>query len=71
MKRRDFVKSTAIGALGSTLISPLGSLAEGTVTHLESSDLSPSAVKDEYGLHFIAVVDWGRNGEYDQAEVCL
>jgi len=69
MERRDFVKSTALAAIGATLIGPLEALAETPVTHLESEDLSPSALKDDYPLHFIALGDWGRNGEYDQTQV--
>jgi len=69
MERRDFVKSTALAAIGASLISPLSALAEQGVTHLESEDLSPSALKDDYPLHFIALGDWGRNGEYDQTQV--
>jgi len=70
MKRRDFVKSTTLTALGATLINPLASVAEPVVTHLESEDISPSAsIKDDYNLHFMAVGDWGRNAEYDQPEV--
>src|ERR1700761_423395 len=72
MKRRDFVKNTALTALGASLITPLGALAENEpeVTYLDSDDLSPSAAKkDDYALHFMAIGDWGRNGEYDQLEV--
>ncbi len=69
MKRRDFVVSTALTAIGATLINPLESLADTKVTHLESDDLSPSALKDDFALHFMALGDWGRNGEYDQLEV--
>ncbi|MCQ6957138.1 metallophosphoesterase [Mucilaginibacter aquariorum] len=70
MKRRNFIKNTALTTLGSALISPLASLAESSgVTHLESDDLSKAVLKDEYDVHFIAVGDWGRNGEYDQQEV--
>jgi tartrate-resistant acid phosphatase type 5 len=70
MKRRNFIKNTALTTLGSALISPLASLAESTgVTHLESDDLSKAVLKDEYDVHFIAIGDWGRNGEYDQQEV--
>ncbi len=69
MERRDFVKSTALAAIGASLINPLSALAEPGVTHLESEDLSPSALKDDYPLHFIALGDWGRNGEYDQLQV--
>ena len=70
MKRRDFVRNTALGALGATLVGPLDALAEGRVTHFESDDLSPSASKsDDFAAHFIAIGDWGRNGEYDQQEV--
>jgi tartrate-resistant acid phosphatase type 5 len=70
MKRRDFVKNAGLSALGVSLLGPLDALAEGRVTHLESDDLSPSAaMADEYPLHFMALGDWGRNGEFDQAEV--
>jgi tartrate-resistant acid phosphatase type 5 len=71
MERRDFLKNTALAAVGASLISPLGALAEDKITHLDSNDLSPSAIaaKDDYAMHFMAVGDWGRNGEYDQQEV--
>ncbi|MBD1393263.1 metallophosphoesterase [Mucilaginibacter glaciei] len=70
MKRRNFIKNTALTTLGASLVTPLMSLADNNVvTHLESSDLSASSLKDEYNVHFIAVGDWGRNGEYDQTEV--
>lgn len=69
MERRDFVKSTALAALGATIVGPLGALAEQRVTYLDSSDLSPSVKKDDYALHFMSIGDWGRNGEYDQAQV--
>src|ERR1700743_3327414 len=71
MERRDFVKTTALAAIGASLIGPLGALAETNVTYYDSDDLSPSKakVKDDYALHFMVVGDWGRNGEYDQAEV--
>jgi tartrate-resistant acid phosphatase type 5 len=70
MKRRDFVRNTTLTALGATLIAPLAGFAEAPVTHLSSDDVSPSAaLADDYNLHFMAVGDWGRNGEYDQAEV--
>src|ERR1700754_1430566 len=71
MERRDFLKNTALAAVGASLVSPLGALAEDKITHLDSSDVSPSviAVKDDYAMRFMAVGDWGRNGEYDQQEV--
>lgn len=71
MKRRDFVRNTALTALGSTLIAPLAALAETShVTHLKSEDLTLlPKIKDDYVLHFMAIGDWGRNGEYDQLEV--
>jgi hypothetical protein len=70
MKRRDFVKNATLTALGASLISPLEALAGDRVTHFESDDLSPSAsLADDFSLHFIAIGDWGRNGEYDQLEV--
>ena len=71
MERRDFVKNTALAAIGAAVISPLGALAGQKVTHFESDDLSPSKAKakDDHALHFMAIGDWGRNGEYDQLEV--
>ncbi|WP_183561561.1 metallophosphoesterase [Mucilaginibacter sp. SP1R1] len=70
MKRRDFVKSTALSALGASLISPLESLAGTAETHLSSEDVSPrAAFEDNYPLNFVAIGDWGRNGEYHQNEV--
>lgn len=70
MKRRDFVKNTALSAIGASLIAPLGALAANKVTHLKSEDLTLlPAIKDDYSLHFMALGDWGRNGEYDQMEV--
>jgi tartrate-resistant acid phosphatase type 5 len=67
MKRRDFVKTTALTAMGASIIGPLNSFAE--VTHLESADVSPrAALNDEYALHFLAIGDWGRNGEDNQLE---
>lgn len=70
MKRRNFIKNTALTTLGVSLVSPVIALAgDERVTHLESDDLSDSVLKDEFDVHFIAVGDWGRNGEYDQVEV--
>ncbi len=70
MKRREFVRNTALTAIGATLIHPLGALAENRVTQLESEDLTLlPKLKDEFPLHFMALGDWGRNGEYDQLEV--
>jgi tartrate-resistant acid phosphatase type 5 len=70
MKRRDFVRNTALTAIGATLAGPLVAMAEAPVTHFTSDELSPSAsIKDDYALHFMALGDWGRNGEYDQLEV--
>jgi tartrate-resistant acid phosphatase type 5 len=70
MKRRDFVRNTALTALGATLIPTIGVLAEPRITHLESEDLTLlPAIKDDFPLHFMAIGDWGRNGEYDQLEV--
>lgn len=71
MKRRDFVKNTAITALAATIISPLQTLgATEAVTHLESDALSTAIKTDEdFPLNFIAVGDWGRSGEYHQAGV--
>jgi len=70
MKRRDFVKNTTLAALGASLISPLAAFAGDEVTHLESADVSPRAgLADDFAVHFMAIGDWGRNGEYDQSEV--
>src|ERR1700744_6088554 len=70
MKRRDFVRSTALTTVGAALIPSIGALAAPRVTHLESEDLTLlPALKDEFPLHFMAIGDWGRNGEYDQLEV--
>jgi tartrate-resistant acid phosphatase type 5 len=70
MKRRDFVKKTALTALGASLIGPVEGLAATRVTHFESDDLSSSAIADEnFPLNFLAIGDWGRNGEYKQLEV--
>jgi tartrate-resistant acid phosphatase type 5 len=69
MKRRDFVKNTALTAIGASIIRPLSGLAEEKVTHLESADVSPrAALNDNYALHFLAIGDWGRNGEDRQLE---
>lgn len=68
MKRRDFVKNTTLTA--AALIIPLGVIAGTTVTHLESSDLSPRTSSDNgFPLNFLAVGDWGRNGEDHQVDV--
>ncbi|HEY8928419.1 MAG TPA: metallophosphoesterase [Mucilaginibacter sp.] len=70
MKRRDFVKNTALTAVGASLIQPLSTFATPRETHLESEDLTLlPKFKDDYSLHFMALGDWGRNGEYDQTEV--
>ncbi|GAB3932021.1 metallophosphoesterase [Mucilaginibacter myungsuensis] len=70
MKRRDFVKTTGLTALGLSVLGTQDSFANDNTTHLESDDLSPSAKADEnFPINFIAVGDWGRNGEYDQQEV--
>jgi hypothetical protein len=70
MNRRDFVRNTAITAIGASLIAPIDALAAPRVTELESEDLTLlPKIKDDYTLHFMAIGDWGRNGEYDQLEV--
>ncbi|TWJ01512.1 calcineurin-like phosphoesterase family protein [Mucilaginibacter frigoritolerans] len=70
MKRRDFVINTTLTAIGASLINPLSGLAETPVTHLNSEDVSPrAALANDFPLNFLAVGDWGRNGEYDQTEV--
>jgi predicted MPP superfamily phosphohydrolase len=70
MKRRDFVRNTALTAIGASMWAPLNVFANQKVTHLRSEDLTLlPKIKDDYTLHFMALGDWGRNGEYDQAEV--
>lgn len=70
MKRRDFVKGTALTALSAGLFHPLQSIAADKETHLESEDLSTrSELKDDYPLHFVALGDWGRNGADHQIHV--
>jgi predicted MPP superfamily phosphohydrolase len=68
MKRRDFIIDAA--TLGASLMVPLGAVAETGMTHLKSEELSSRAsIKDDFSSHFIAVGDWGRNGEYGQLDV--
>ena len=70
MKRREFVKNAGLTALGVSLLGPLEGAAAETVTYMDSEDVSPrAALADNYALHFMAIGDWGRNGEYDQTEV--
>ena len=70
MKRRDFVKNTALTALSASFLSPLGAMANPAVTNIRSEDITLNPkIKDNYHLHFMALGDWGRNGEYDQLEV--
>lgn len=66
MKRREFVIST----LGASFLSPLEIMADNQVTHLHSDDLSAqSNLENPYALYFMALGDWGRNGEDKQLEV--
>jgi len=68
MKRRDFVKNTTITA--AALMIPVGAMAETAITHLDSKDLSPRAsINNGFPLNFLAVGDWGRNGEDHQVDV--
>lgn len=70
MKRRDFVKNTALTAIGASLIAPIATFAAPNITDLKSEDLTlQRKINDDYALHFMAIGDWGRNGEYDQLEV--
>jgi len=70
MKRREFFKNTAYTALGASLLAPLEVFALPAETHLESEDLSErSNLKDDYPVHFLAIGDWGRNGEDHQIPV--
>jgi len=66
MKRRDFLTTT----IGVSLLNPPDVLGEPVVTHIESEDLNhQAALADNYALYFMALGDWGRNGEYMQLEV--
>ncbi len=70
MKRRDFVRNTALTAIGTSLTSMSALAGVRQVTHLKSEDLTLlPKIKDDYTLHFMSIGDWGRNGEYDQLEV--
>jgi tartrate-resistant acid phosphatase type 5 len=70
MKRRDFVRSTALTAIGAGLVGPLEAMAMSPETQLESDDLSVlGQLKDDYAMHFMAVGDWGRNGADHQVPV--
>jgi len=70
MKRRDFVRNTALTALGAGLLGPLESFATTGETHLEGEDLSVlGQLKDDYPVHFMAIGDWGRNGADHQLPV--
>jgi len=70
MKRRDFVRNTALTALGAGLLGPLESFATTGETHLEGEDLSVLGhLKDDYPVHFMAIGDWGRNGADHQLPV--
>ncbi|SEQ91743.1 metallophosphoesterase [Pedobacter rhizosphaerae] len=70
MKRRDFVKGTALTALGASMLAPLQAIADVPETQLESEDLSErSKLKDDYPIHFLAIGDWGRNGADHQIPV--
>ncbi|NQX39616.1 Calcineurin-like phosphoesterase [Pedobacter steynii] len=72
MKRRDFVKSTALTAIGASMLAPLQSLAVSPETYLESEDVAPrNELKDDYPIHFMAVGDWGRNGADHQKHVAV
>ncbi|WP_295772417.1 tartrate-resistant acid phosphatase type 5 family protein [uncultured Mucilaginibacter sp.] len=69
MKRRDFVRNTALTALGTSVAAPLSALAENAVTHFESEDLAPAGPEPNgFTLNFLALGDWGRNGECLQLE---
>ncbi len=66
MKRRDFVKAS----VGVPFLGPLDLVSGQQVTHIESEDIAAAHLPDDkYDLHFMAVGDWGRNGEYQQLEV--
>lgn len=70
MKRRDFVRNTALTALGTSFLGPLQALATPAETHIESEELSVlGQLKDDYPVHFMAIGDWGRNGADHQLPV--
>lgn len=70
MNRREFVKNTALTALAGSIVAPIDALAEPAATHLESADLSHvTGPSNGFPLNFLAIGDWGRNGEYNQAEL--
>lgn len=66
MQRRDFVKNATLTAIGASLIAPIEAFGALRITNLESKDLSfLPKIKDDYALHFMAIGDMGRNGEYN------
>lgn len=72
MKRRQFVKSTIGGVIGTGIASTsLANLSLSlAATHIDSQDIDSRAnLKDEYDMHFTAIGDWGRNGADHQLEV--
>jgi tartrate-resistant acid phosphatase type 5 len=69
MKRRDFVINTALTAIGASIAAPLSAVAANQETHFESNDLSLAGPDPNgYALNFMALGDWGRNGECLQLE---
>lgn len=71
MKRRDFVKGSALTVVGAGLLGSADTFAGTAKTYLESEDIAPDAsLRDEkYDLHFLAIGDWGRNGADHQLQV--
>ena len=62
------MKTTTLTALGASLIGPMETFAEENQAHDLNNDFSPrlTAIADDFDIHFLAIGDWGRNGEYDQ-----
>ncbi len=66
MKRRDFVRAT----IGVPLLPALGAYAPEQVDYFKEDEIPGRILPaDQYALHFMAIGDWGRNGESLQAEV--
>lgn len=65
MKRRDFVRA----AVSLPVVSELGNRFSEQVDFFEEDRQNPFPADDAYNLHFMAIGDWGRNGEHQQAEL--
>lgn len=66
MKRRDFVRA----AVSLPVLSDLESSFSESVNFFEEENvLHNHSSNEDYNLHFMAIGDWGRNGEYLQSEL--